>query len=161
MIEIEKMKALVSEIRYLSKGRAMGMTLASALYQAADAIDTLLSELEALIHDNGQLVKAASAEATLVDQLRIELEAHADFRQSVLDPENQPSQHGTILLDTHEKEVSRLRAELEAREADRRDAELWRKWWKWAYNLNRKPFELARDCDRYVASVQREGGGKI
>ncbi|UEP43185.1 hypothetical protein [Burkholderia sp. B21-005] len=114
MIDISKMKALAEALRFIP---------AQTRLQAANAIDTLLSELEALIHDNGQLVKAASAEATLADQLRIELKAHADFRQSVLDPENQPSQHGTILLDTHEKEVSRLRAELESREADRR--RLW------------------------------------
>jgi hypothetical protein len=53
-----------------------------------------------------------------------------------------------------------LLSELEAREADRRDAALWRKWWKWAYYLNKKPFELARDCDRYVADIQREGEEK-
>lgn len=51
---------------------------------AADAIDTLLAALEAatrerdeLIHDNAQLVKSASAEATRADELRADLEAAA------------------------------------------------------------------------------------
>ncbi|MDW9243706.1 hypothetical protein [Burkholderia cepacia] len=44
---------------------------------AANAIDLLLAEVEALVHDNEQLVKAASSEATLADKLRAELAAAA------------------------------------------------------------------------------------
>ncbi|MCA7962542.1 hypothetical protein LGM54_06190 [Burkholderia cenocepacia] len=98
MIDISKMKALATRLR---EDYEFSISITSMRYQdavprtpveAADAIDSLLSELEAA----------------------------AAFQQAVLDPENQPSQHGTILLDMHKKEVTRLRAELEAREADRR-----------------------------------------
>jgi predicted nucleic acid-binding protein len=58
------------------------------------------------------------------------------------------------------KTVLSLLSELEAREADRRDAALWRKWWEWAHRLNKKPFELARDCDSYALAQRQEGEEK-
>ncbi|MCO8325957.1 hypothetical protein ABEG10_23165 [Burkholderia cenocepacia] len=48
--------------------------------------------------------------------------------------------------------------DLEAAAADKRDAELWRKWCPYLNRINRKPFELARDCDAY-ALAQRQGEG--
>ncbi|WJN74416.1 hypothetical protein [Burkholderia anthina] len=140
-IDISKMKALATQLR------EWNWLNDQVPQDAADAIDSLLSELEASKSANEGMMKALaecreamperdSCDAELMmavgdpmsvtayvkattQALRAELETYVDFRQSVLDPENQPSQHGTILLDAHEKEVTRLRAELEAREADR------------------------------------------
>jgi predicted DNA-binding protein (UPF0278 family) len=52
--------------------------------------------------------------------------------------------------------IDTLLAALEAAAADKRDAELWRKWWGYMHRMNKKPFELARDCDQYAALSQRQ-----
>ncbi|WP_334021339.1 hypothetical protein [Burkholderia orbicola] len=138
MIDTEKMKALAAKLR---GPIAKFDNTAAAYSEAADAIDTLLAALEAsdqkrkeAVLDaekarderNRAHVKLNAEWVEKTTELRAALEAAAAFQQAVLDPENQPSQHGTILLDMHKKEVTRLRAELEAREADRLDAGRYR-----------------------------------
>ncbi|KVC84004.1 hypothetical protein [Burkholderia ubonensis] len=107
-IDKDKMRALVVTLR-LSYSEDLADEAADAILALCDRLEAAEKERDELVHDNEQLVKAASAEATLVEELRAELES---FKQAVLDPENQPSQYGTVLLESAAADKRRLSLEL-------------------------------------------------
>ncbi|MBR8362126.1 hypothetical protein KDW55_02185 [Burkholderia sp. AU19243] len=166
MIDQDTMRFMATRLR------AMQLTTCD---EAADAIDALLAEVEAI-------------------------------EQAILDPENQPSQYGTVLLESARKEsdslmsalaecreamphrdscdaelmqaigdpgavpiyvkavVATLRAELEAAAADKRDADRYR----WLRDDNayapeeaciKGGADLDELCDDGIALAQRQGEG--
>ncbi|WP_175725122.1 hypothetical protein [Burkholderia ambifaria] len=110
MIDIEKMKALAEKCRE----PASSWDVSSTLGDAATAIDTLLSELEAAKRENSDMMKAL---AECRDAMPMEYDS-PHLGGAVGDPLEVP----LFVKDI----VARMRAELEAREADRRDAERYR-----------------------------------
>lgn len=112
MIDISKIKALAAELRDPKQKWA---NLASDANRAANAIDSLLSELEAAKSENEGMMKAL---AECREAMPERDSCDAELMMAVGDPMNVPAYVKTI--------TSTLRAELEAREADRRDAERYR-----------------------------------
>ncbi|MBR8182160.1 hypothetical protein KDW54_07095 [Burkholderia ambifaria] len=113
MIDIEKMKALVVNLRYWQAEPCLPGP-AKDCGDAATAIDSLLSELEATKRERDEMMKAL---AECRDAMPMEYDS-THLGAAVGDPLEVP----LFVKDI----VSRLRAELEAREADRRDAERYR-----------------------------------
>jgi hypothetical protein len=186
VIDIEKMKALAAELRKGSCGRykwyAMGrdetsyfmdfdwgydadrwfndqqksnaawiekegIHIVKKLFQteletdaaeAADAIDTLLSELEAAKRERDELRAARIAYAS----------------------EFEPDAEGLPDTGNIHANIRKLKAELEAREADRRDAERYRKWVSYS-GFTKEHADSTLDAipiNEYAALAQRQEG---
>src|SRR4051812_8654306 len=80
--------------------------------QASPQIGTAMSDNTKLLEeldDEGSNSDCKWQAAAVIRALEAELR---DFKQSVLDPENQPSQHGTVTLEYHERELAAARLSL-------------------------------------------------
>ncbi|MGY6240585.1 hypothetical protein ACW910_24385 (plasmid) [Burkholderia ambifaria] len=113
-IDIEKMKALAAHLRSQEAVDAKPREIEMFTDEAATAIDTLLSELEAAKRENSDMIKAL---AECRDAMPMEYDS-PHLGGAVGDPIEVP----LFVKDI----VARMRAELEAREADRLDAERYR-----------------------------------
>ncbi|WP_254224019.1 hypothetical protein [Burkholderia multivorans] len=101
MIDTEKMKALAAKLR-----RYAGSAF---VVEAADAIDSLLSELEAAKLERDKMMKAL---AECRDKVHVEGYGKSFLYEAIACPDDVPAFIGQT--------VTELRAALEAREADRR-----------------------------------------